>query len=308
MLDILLKILPLFSLVAIGYFCKQRTIIGALGLKYLTRFVMYLSLPAVLLGKLAITDFKTLIDIPFLIAYLLSLTCGILVSGGIGYIAFERNRKNSIMLGLGSVYGNVGFLAIPVLTVTIGEWISVPLALMLTLDLLILLPVATFLLQLNSGVSHVSSNPMNALKRSLLNPLILSIALGLILSVCKIQLPNSVIDGLDWLGKAAGPCAMFIVGTALYGRKVSHRPIAAFYMSAFKLLAMPMVVYFFMSLLNVTPMWIIAATLGASMPCAAVLGVIAEEHNALPQQASAAVLLTTIFSVATIPFLIHILN
>lgn len=305
MFDIVLKISPLFFLVAVGFFCKKESFFNERALRYLTRFVMYLSLPAVLLGKLATTDFKTLIDFYFLFAYLSSLIGVMLISGVIGYIIFSKNIKYNIMLGLGGVYGNIGFLAIPVLSTTIGEWVSVPLALMLTLDLLILLPVATFLLQLNSVDEKSNTSPMEALKRSLFNPLILSIILGLILSIFQITLPNNIIYGLDWLGKAAGPCAMFIVGTALYGRKITHRPTSALYISTIKLIFMPLAVYFFMSLFSVNPEWIVAATLGAAMPCAAVLGVIAEEHKILPQQSSTAVLFTTIFSVITIPLLIR---
>lgn len=308
MFEIIVKILPLFSLVALGYLFKRKKILNDKSLKYLTRFVMYLSLPAVLLGKLATTDFNTLIDFPFLFAYLLSLFGVMIISGLIGYIIFSSNIKYSIMLGLGGVYGNIGFLAIPVLSITIGEWVSVPLALMLTLDLLILLPVATFLLQLNSTNELSDTTPIKALKRSLFNPLILSIMLGLILSIWQINLPNYIVNGLGWLGTAAGPCAMFIVGTALYGRKISQKPIAAVYISTVKLIIMPFAVYLFMNVLSVNPEWIIAATLGAAMPCAVVLGVIAEEHKTLPQQASTAVLVTTIFSVLTIPLLIRIFS
>jgi predicted permease len=304
MFDIILKISPLFFIVAFGFFCKKRKFFNDNTLKYLTRFVMYLSLPAVLLEKLSTTDFETLIDVSFLFAYLSSLVGVMLISGGIGYVIFSKSMKYNVMLGLGGVYGNIGFLAIPVLSTTLGEWVSIPLALMLTLDLLILLPVATFLLQLNSADEKSNTSPLKALKRSLFNPLILSIMLGLILSIFQITLPNNIIFGLDWLGKAAGPCAMFIVGTALYGRTVNHKPISALYISTMKLIVMPFAVYFFMSLFSVNPEWIVVATLGAAMPCAAVLGVIAEEHKILSQQSSTAVLLTTIFSVLTIPLLI----
>ncbi|MFT2111261.1 AEC family transporter [Marinomonas sp. 2405UD68-3] len=308
MLEILIKTTPLFALIAIGYFCKKTAVFSSKNLKHLTQFVMYLSLPAVLLGKLSTTDFDTLINVPFLAAYTLALLGVMFLSGFIGYVIFDRNKKNSIMTGLGGVYGNIGFLAIPVLSSTIGEWVAIPLAMMLTLDLLILLPVATFLLQLNNTSNDLQLTPIKALKRSLLNPLILSIALGLLLSVGEINVPNNLIISLQWLGSAAGPCAMFIVGTALFGRKISQNPIPALYMSTIKLLIMPLVVYVLMTLMQVHPTWIIAATLGASMPCAAVLGVIAEEHKANPHQASSAVLLTTVCSMATLPFLIHLLS
>lgn len=314
MLETFIKIIPLFGLVGLGYFCKKYAIVGATSLKYLTRFVMYLSLPAVLLGKLATTNFETLIDVPFLSAYLASLISVMLLSGGIGYFLFEKQANHGVMLGLGGVYGNIGFLAIPVLAATVGEWTSVPLALMLTLDLLILLPFSSFLLQLsNTNHNDIANHdnrftPLNALKRSLLNPLIIAIIVGLIISAWSITLPASLIGGLERLGSAAGPCAMFIVGTALFGRSIAQDSLPAIYMSTVKLAIMPCVVFLIMTLFQVDPKWALVATLASAMPCAAVLGVVAEEYKTLPHQASTAVLLTTVVSVVTLPLLIHILK
>lgn len=314
MLETFIKIIPLFALVALGYLCKKHKIVGANTLKYLTRFVMYLSLPAVLLGKLATTNFDTLIDIPFLSAYLASLLSVMLIAGTGGYFLFDKRANHAVMLGLGGVYGNIGFLAIPVLAATVGEWTSVPLALMLTLDLLILLPLSSFLLQLsntnNNDIDHIGNNftPIKALKRSLLNPLIISIIVGLILSAWSITLPANVIGGLELLSSAAGPCAMFIVGTALFGRRITQDYFAAMYMSTVKLAIMPFIVFLMMMTFQVDPMWVSIATLGSAMPCAAVLGVMAEEYKTLPHQASTAVLLTTVVSVVTLPLLINLLK
>tara|TARA_R110001583_G_scaffold72596_1_gene203073 strand:+ start:108 stop:1052 length:945 start_codon:yes stop_codon:yes gene_type:complete len=314
MLETFIKIIPLFALVGLGYTCKKYAIVGVISLKYLTRFVMYLSLPAVLLGKLATTNFKTLIDIPFLSAYLVSLLSVMLISGGVGYFLFDKHANHGVMLGLGGVYGNIGFLAIPILAVAVGEWTSVPLALMLTLDLLILLPFSSFLLQLsntsNNDINHLDNNftPIKALKRSLLNPLIISIVIGLIISAWSISLPASVIGGLGLLSSTAGPCAMFIVGTALFGRSIIQNPSAAIYMSTVKLAIMPFVVFLMMQMFQVNSEWVLIATLGSAMPCAAVLGVMAEEYKTLSHQASTAVLLTTVVSVVTLPLLINILQ
>lgn len=313
MLETLIKIIPLFALVGLGYLCKKHAIVGDISLKYLTRFVMYLSLPALLLGKLATNDFETLIDIPFLSAYLVSLLSVMSISGVVGYFLFEKRVSHGVMLGLGGVYGNIGFLAIPVLSATVGEWASVPLALMLTLDLLILLPFSSFLLQLsntNKNDTHPNNNftPFKALVRSLMNPLIISIIVGLILSAWRVVFPASVIEGLELFSSAAGPCAMFIVGTALFGRSITQKPFAAIYISAVKLAVMPLVVFLIMSMFQVNSMWVLIATLGSAMPCAAVLGVMAEEYKTLSHQASTAVLLTTVLSVVTLPLLIQVLN
>lgn len=276
---------------------------------HLTRFIMYLSLPAVLLQKLSSTEFEMLLDMKFLGTYLFSIFSIMLISGIIGFFIFEKKSSNGVMIGLGSVYGNIGFLGIPVLAVTVGEWTSVPLALMLTIDLIFLLPLSAFLLQLSTMQSLEGDlTPLKALKRSLFNPLIISIVLGLSISAFTIEIPVLFNDGLKLLGSAAGPCAMFIVGVSLVGRKISAKPYEAGVMSFFKLCITPLFVFTLMTIFNISPDWIMAATLGAAMPCASVLGVIAEEYKTMPFQASSAVVITTLLAAGTLPLYISFLS
>lgn len=306
MFDILIKVFPFFGLVALGYLIKQKQIISVTGQLYLTRFIMYVSLPAVLLEKLATTDFEMLLDFKFLGAYSFSLLLLLTLSGTLGFLVFERKASHAIMIGLSSVYANIGFLAIPVLALTVGEWTSIPLALMLTIDLMILLPLASFFLQLTTIQNMDNAHtPMKILKRSLLNPLIVSIVIGLCLSAMKIKVGEPITDVLKFIGNTAGPCAMFIVGTSLVGRKISAKPYEAGFISIFKLCIAPFVVFVVMASFDVSPTWIMAATLGAAMPCAAVLGVVAEEYKVMPFQASTAVVLTTLCAAGTLPFLIR---
>jgi len=176
---------------------------------------------------------------------------------------------------------------------------------MLTIDLIILLPLASFLLQI-TNMQNLDNfiSPLKALKRSLLNPLIVSIIVGLCLSALRIKVPISMTEGLNLLGSAAGPCAMFIVGTSLVGRKISSKPYEAGLISLFKLCTTPFFVFIMMTVLNVSASWTIAATLAAAMPCAAVLGVVAQEYKVMPFQASTAVVLSTICAAGTLPLLI----
>ncbi|WP_417455178.1 AEC family transporter [Kiloniella sp.] len=306
MFDILIKVSPFFGLVALGYFIKQKQVISVTGQQYLTRFIMYVSLPAVLLEKLATTEFKMLLDFKFLGAYILSLFVLLILSGLVGFLVFERKTSHGIMIGLSSVYANIGFLGIPVLAVSVGEWTSIPLALMLTIDLVILLPLASLLLQLTTEQNVDNTHrPVEILIRSLLNPLIISIIVGLCISALRVNVGESITEGLKFIGNTAGPCAMFIVGTSLVGRKISAKPYEAGLISVFKLCIAPFIVFMVMTGFNVSPAWIMAATLGAAMPCAAVLGVVAEEYKVMPFQASTAVVLTTLCAAGTLPVLIH---
>ncbi|GAB3482822.1 AEC family transporter [Marinomonas epiphytica] len=267
---------------------------------------MYLALPAVLLSKLTTTEFSDLFDVPFLLGYLLSLSVMLIVCYFVAFKLLVTQRKQALIFGLGSVYGNIGFLAIPVLTAALGDWISVPLALILTLDLLVLLPVSAFLLQCLGQDLNTSQSAFQAFRKSILNPLVLSILIGVMVSLLKLELPAFLYQWLEHLGAFAGPGAMFLVGVALSGQSLGGRIRVPLMISTFKLLIFPCVVYGIMAAVGVTAAWQVAATLGAAMPCAAVLGVIAEEHNSLAVEASSAVLLTSCASLVLVPLAIHL--
>ena len=102
------------------------------------------------------------------------------------------------------------------------------------------------------------------------------------------------------LSPAAAPCAMFVVGAVLADNKTSAQPLPAIYMSVFKLLVFPVLVWFVLGAFDIEDNWRMAASLGAAMPAAAVLTVVAEDQDTLPGQASMAVLLSTLISVVTI--------
>lgn len=299
------QLVPFFALVAVGYFCKRRQWVGTTSLMILTRLVLFVFLPAVLVTKISSTSIDTLLNGSFVAAYLLSAFLIMIVGGGFAYVFFKVSFSEAAFTGLSGAYGNIGFFAIPVLVSVVGEWISVPLALILILDLVILVPVVTFILQLGETTQHEGAFTAKlAIKRALINPLIIAIAIGLFFSSFNLQIPSVIYDGLFYLGKAAGPCAMFIVGVSLGGIVLSRRPVEAIYMTSLKLLIYPVLVALMMHLFSIESNWVIAAILAAAMPCAAILTAIAEEYKTMPAQSSAAILISTVVSAATLPLLI----
>ncbi len=309
MVDFFQQLLPFFLLVGAGYLAVKFKLVGSKVVGLLTKAILWIFLPSVLLVKLATTPFETLLNPAFLSAYLLAAFSLMLVGGAVGFVLFEKRRSNAVMIGLSGAYGNIGFLAIPLLGAVVGDWTSVPLALILTLDLMVLLPVASFLLQLGDQKTHKGDfTALQSLKRALVNPLILSIVLGLALSGLELKIPSVTQDGFTLLGKAAGPCAMFVVGTSLFGKKMSGKIGETLYMSGLKLVAYPVVVWLAMTLFDIPVDWKILAVLAAAMPCAAVLSVIAEEYRTMAAQAASAVLVTTVASAVLLPALIGYLG
>ena len=70
MIDVLLKTLPFFAIVGLGYGAARTTFFPEVATAYLTKFVFYFALQAMIIRFSANLSFADLINIPFISAYL----------------------------------------------------------------------------------------------------------------------------------------------------------------------------------------------------------------------------------------------
>ena len=71
MVEILLKTLPFFAVIGLGYVSGRARFFSSEATAYLTRFVFYFALSAMLFGFAANLDVAAIFSWPFLFAYLL---------------------------------------------------------------------------------------------------------------------------------------------------------------------------------------------------------------------------------------------
>ncbi len=301
MIAVLLKTFPFFAIAMFGFASIRWRLMDESGVKGLSRFVMFLALPALLFNKLATSSASSLLNGQFLFAYVVAVMLAFATAALLGQLIFRGGFSQAALFGLAGTYGNIGFLGIPLLSVLAGDWIAIPLAIILTFDLVVLVPLASAAVKYGKSRNQMRKGSAPALFSAILcNPLILAIAAGILVALTGLPLPQTIVELSALLSKAAAPCAMFVVGAVLADKKTSSSPFEAIYMTVFKLLAFPIIVWTTIGFLGVEDEWRMAATLGAAMPAAAVLTVVADEHDVLPSQASMAVLISTILSILTI--------
>ena len=81
MVEIFLKTLPFFAIIALGYFSGRTKFFSEEATAYLTKFVFYFALSAMLFGFTANLQLADIVDWTFVTAYLAaSLTVYILVA------------------------------------------------------------------------------------------------------------------------------------------------------------------------------------------------------------------------------------
>src|SRR5690606_9972758 len=114
---------------------------------------------------------------------------------------------------------------------------------------------------------------------------------------------------VDYLAQAAAPCALFAMGVTLALRPLRRVPVEIGYIVPAKLLLLPVTMYLVLGLAgNFDPVWVFTAVLLAALPTATNVFVIGQQYGVWQERASAAVLITTVLSVATLTILLYLIK
>jgi malonate transporter and related proteins len=155
------------------------------------------------------------------------------------------------------------------------------------------------------GASRGSSAGMASLllRSAALNPVVAAIVLGAAFAAASVPLPPPIDRSFVFLGSSAGPTALFAVGGALAVQRIDRKTaIVAAGITAAKLIAYPLLVWYLLAqVLQLESFWVQVAVLLASLPSAGSNYVLAQRYAASQDQVSAAIVLSTVMSVATVP-------
>lgn len=303
MQDIFLQTLPFFLIVGLGYGAGKTGFFTEEATAWLTKFVFYFALSAMLFRFAANLSFHQIFDVSFVAAYLWATG---FVYGVVMLVAFLRRASIEVAAieAQCGVIGNVGFLGVPMLTLLMGEAAVGPVMLVLSVDLVVFGSLVVILVTAardgTVGVRALGRVALGVVK----NPMIVSIALGLAWSALRLPIPAVMNDFLHTLGGAATPGALFAIGASL-APKSAERPIVAGWLSGCKLGLHPAVVAF--SALYLFPVARFDAAVmiaAASLPVAGNVYILAQHFRVAPQRVSAAILISTALAVVTVSLVI----
>lgn len=298
-------VLPFFALVLTGFAAVRFGILPSHVVSGLNRFVFFFALPALLFEKTATAPVERLIsDRAFLLAYLLASLSVFALSWVGARALFRQGPGRTSVMALGSSYANTGYMGIPLLGAAIGDWSAVPVALILLVDIAVVIPLATTIID-TTRPDELRRDLKSALIKSvIMNPLVITIVAGLGFAFAGWGLPGPIAGFTGLLGSAAGPVAMFALGAVLAGQPLSDGLGEAFYVTFLKLSAHPAAIWISMTAFGIAADWRLAATLAGALPVATTLFVIAEQYRTMPERASTAVLASTAVSLLTLSAMI----
>ena len=299
MLPILFKTLPFFALIGLGYWAGRTRFFTEEATAYLTKFVFYFALSAMIFRFAANLELAQVWDGRLVAAYLWGTAFVYGIATMVGFLR-GLDVETTAVEAQCAVIGNVGFLGLPMLALLFGPEAIGPVMLVLATDLIIFSSLIVILITVSRD-GRMSPAIFKVVGLGLIkNPMIVAMALGLLWSGLQIPIPEPMNDFLSILGGAATPGALFAIGASLASKSAERVQIAG-WLSFCKLVLHPAFVAFSaLYLFGVSEFGTAMIIACAAMPVAGNVYILAQHYGVAPQRVSAAILFSTAISIATL--------
>ena len=303
MLAIFLKTLPFFALIAVGYWAGRTRFFTQEATAYLTKFVFYFALSAMLFRFSANLSLAEVWDTRLVVAYLWGTLAVYGIASLVGFLRGLDVQTNAIEAQCAAI-GNTGFLGVPMLTLLLGAQAIGPVLIALTIDMIVFSSLIVILIT-GARDGQMSLRTLRTIGLGLVkNPMIVAIVLGFVWSGLRIPIPDPMNDFLAILGGAATPGALFAIGASLASKSAERLHIAG-WLSFCKLVLHPLFVAIgALVLFGVDPYKAGVIIAAAALPVAGNVYMLAQHYGVAPQRVSAAILVSTAFSIVTVSLVV----
>ena len=291
------QILQMFLLGGLGFALYKGKKITPEGNRTLGNILIYAALPAVIINGFLVE--RTDEHLWGILYSAVAAAILLLLSAGVSRACF---RKDPIAAFAGA-FSNPGFFGVPLILATAGQGA--------------VFYVASFIAFLNVGqwtygVSLLTGQPIRQgfqPKKLIRAPFMIAILVGLFLFLTQMPLPSVVTGCLSTVASLNTPLAMFTVGVYLAQTDIRRmfRRVSNYLVAAVRLLAVPVLSALLLSLLPAEMMDMkMALLLATACPVGSNVAVYAQLHGKDFSYAVETVVISTLFSILTIPAIVWI--
>jgi len=240
MLDTLTGFTVVGVAIAIGYLLGRIDLLGPHAREVLSRLVFFVLSPFLLFVVLAHADAKLLFS-SLLPVSAIAAVAMIAVSALVSRLLWRRPVGETVIAALSAGQVNSNNIGIPLSLYLLGS-AAYP-APVILMQLLVFTPISLSLLDAATS-EHVSIR--RTLVRTATNPILIASALGTLVSVTGLRLPDLVMQPAQLIADAAVPVLLISYGISLHGQRVlgtRGRRRDVLLATGLKLLAMPLLAW-----------------------------------------------------------------
>ena len=274
----------------VGIISRKTNIFKADDAKVLSGFVYHFGLPALFLVKIARFD-ATALEASLVWGSLLPPLI-VLLSLILLRLLRVISKDLLAILGITVVFGSNAFFGVPFFESLYGSWglenAVVTAAILGTFGIV----VSQFLFSYATHKGNFLSLLLNVAR----SPLIISVLLGVVFSVLKLEVPV-LFDALELIGKTTSGTAIFVLGMFICDNFSFAVIKKAFAFTLARVLLLPVVTYLVILLLRSPHSQLNSFLLMQSgIPAAVSTGIMAERFNYKPRELTGVVILSSLFS------------
>lgn len=297
--------LPVFALILTGWLAARGKVLGPGATDALNRYVVYLSLPALLFRAMTQVDLAHMAHWGFIGAFAGGIAITFLAAFLPGRKARRALTDRSIE-GLAASYANAGYMGIPLCLALLGPASLAPATFTTLLTASVLFGFAIALIEFDRQQTPNAAATLLKVGRALMrNPLLAAPVLGLAWAATGIALPEGVDRYVALLGASASPCALVTIGLFLAQTETASAGPGVLRLVLGKLLLQPAataVLAFYV--FSMPPLWAWTAVLMSALPIGTGPFMLANMYGRDARVTSRAILVSTIASVLTVSLLV----
>jgi malonate transporter len=304
------SLLPVVLLILVGFVSGRAKLVRPEAVRDLSNLVFLVLTQALLFRTMSSVHLEKL-DMRPVFQYFL-------VAGSLFFImlmVYGRDSRASV-LALASIFSNTLMIGVPLVGLAYGESGQVLLFTLISLHALVLLTMATVVLELQmayeqaaeTGESrHMLKTVGMAIKNAVLHPVPLPILIGLIYAQTGLGLHPIVDKPLQLLGASFGPVALVLVGITLSQTPVGHNIKGAIKLSVVKTFVHPFLMAAAGYAMGMRGLHLTVMVVAAALPIGANVFLFSQRYQKEEEVVTAAVAVSTAFALISVTLVMALL-
>jgi predicted permease len=307
-------VLPVFAIIASGWFCGRIGLLGDGASQALNGFTYFAALPALFFGAMATAPLRETFNLPFILDYMGAVVALALLTWLVAARLFpgRTDQRRGDQIGLQNMaanFSNTGYMGIPLLLTAFGEAGKLPAVISTVLNGAIVMPFYIAVVEYNrSDAAHRAQVFADAGLGVIKSPLVISAALGILWSGLGVPVPVFLSKFCDILGSAAPPAALFAMGLFMVGKSFKGDRSEIALLTGLKLLVHPLLAFGMLLLIPLEQTWADSLLVLAALPTGSLVFVLSNLYGVYTQRSTGVIIASTFVSVVTLSLLFNLLG
>ena len=294
------QLLKMFFIMLLAFLCYKIKLVSQEGNRSVSNLLLLVVNPCLILTVYQETEYDPELIRGLLLAFAAAALChviGIIITS---VLIRPQDRPDCSIERYSAMYSNCGFIGIPLVSNVLGgNGVFYLTAYMVSFNLF----------SWTHGVILMEKKcSFKNLKEGIISPMFLSTAAAVLLFFLRIQMPDVLLDSMNYIADMNTPLAMMVAGFSVAQADIGKmcRNIKIYYTSAIKLLLLPLCMIPLLILFRLSPEISMTTLIAASCPAATTGTMMAIRYRQNYTYASEIFALSTVLSVVTLPVIVLI--